>query len=94
MKRLMIGLIRAYQSLLSPVLPPSCRFTPSCSNYAIEALRRHGVWSGSRLAVTRLLRCGPWCRGGFDPVPGTPHDGPSPATHDGMTALPICREGK
>jgi putative membrane protein insertion efficiency factor len=75
--RLMIALIRAYQTLLSPVLPPSCRFTPSCSTYAIDAYRQHGFWHGTRLAVGRLLRCGPWTAGGFDPVPedvgNTPH---------------------
>jgi uncharacterized protein len=61
--------IRAYQLLLSPVLPPSCRFWPSCSDYAVEALRRHGAWRGLLLASRRLLRCHPWGGSGYDPVP-------------------------
>ena len=62
-------LIRAYQLLLRPVLPPSCRFYPSCSNYAAEAVARHGASPGSWLALRRLLRCHPWGNGGYDPVP-------------------------
>ena len=69
MTRLVIVLIRAYQKLLSPMLPSSCRFTPSCSSYAAEAYQQHGFWRGSQLSTKRLLRCGPWCRGGYDPVP-------------------------
>ncbi|WP_428375439.1 membrane protein insertion efficiency factor YidD [Lichenicoccus sp.] len=61
--------IRAYQLLLRPVLGPNCRFVPSCSDYAIEALAVHGTWQGSGLAARRLLRCHPWCAGGHDPVP-------------------------
>lgn len=67
--RLMIVLICAYRKLLSPVLPSSCRFIPSCSSFAIDAYRKYGFWHGSRLSTGRLLRCGPWCRGGYDPVP-------------------------
>ena len=63
------GLIRSYQLLLSPVLPPSCRFEPTCSCYAMEAVARHGALRGSWLAVLRLLRCHPWGGAGFDPVP-------------------------
>lgn len=63
------GLVRAYQLLLSPVLPASCRFHPSCSAYALEALTRHGAVKGSYLAAARLCRCHPWNDGGFDPVP-------------------------
>ena len=74
MTRLMIVLIRAYQNLLSPVLPSSCRFTPSCSNYAVGAYRKHGFWHGSQLSTRRLLRCGPWCSGGYDPVPEDPRN--------------------
>ena len=61
--------IRAYQILLRPVLGPNCRFLPSCSDYAIEALARHGTLRGSGLAALRLVRCNPWCPGGHDPVP-------------------------
>jgi hypothetical protein len=63
------ALIEPYRRLISPLLPPSCRFEPSCSRYAQDALRRHGFRRGARLAVGRVLRCGPWSSGGFDPVP-------------------------
>ena len=69
----LIGPIRLYQYVISPVLPPSCRFTPSCSHYAIEAIKTHGPLKGSLLAVRRLSRCHPitWLGGshGYDPVP-------------------------
>lgn len=61
--------IRAYQLLISPILPPSCRFLPSCSDYAAEAVTRHGVVGGLFLAVRRLARCHPWGGSGYDPVP-------------------------
>lgn len=61
--------IRAYQLLLSPVLPSSCRYYPSCSHYAAEAIARYGAWDGALLAARRLLRCHPWGGGGYDPVP-------------------------
>jgi len=63
-----LPLIRAYQLLLSPLLPPTCRFTPTCSQYAIDAINRHGVWRGTYLAIRRILRCHPFSRGGNDPV--------------------------
>ena len=69
MTRLLIGLLRAYQYLLSPFLGQHCRFTPTCSQYAIDALREHGPWRGSMLAAGRVLRCHPWHPGGLDPVP-------------------------
>ena len=62
-------LIRFYQLTISPWIGPCCRFTPSCSKYAAEALKLHGFWRGSFLAVWRILRCQPWSKGGFDPVP-------------------------
>lgn len=65
----LVGLVRFYRAWISPVLPPSCRFEPSCSAYALEALTVHGALRGSWLAIRRLLRCGPWHRGGYDPVP-------------------------
>ncbi len=61
--------IRFYQRFLSPLTPPSCRFTPTCSQYAIEALRKHGPVKGLALAVWRILRCNPWGGSGYDPVP-------------------------
>jgi len=66
--KLLIALVRAYQLTLSPFLGGSCRFLPTCSNYAIEALRTHGAWRGSLLAARRLLSCHPFGRSGFDPV--------------------------
>ncbi|NMI00506.1 membrane protein insertion efficiency factor YidD [Pseudonocardia acidicola] len=67
--RALIGLLRGYQRWISPALPPTCRFYPSCSAYAVEALQVHGVLRGSWLTICRLLRCGPWHPGGIDPVP-------------------------
>jgi putative membrane protein insertion efficiency factor len=64
-----LGLIRAYQLLLSPLIPACCRFSPSCSHYAAEALRRYGFWHGLHLGLGRLLRCHPFHPGGWDPVP-------------------------
>ena len=69
MKSLLQFLIRCYQVLLSPFLGQHCRFTPSCSQYAIEAIERHGSWRGGWLAIRRIGRCHPWCDGGHDPVP-------------------------
>jgi putative membrane protein insertion efficiency factor len=68
---LLQGAIRAYQLLISPLLPPSCRFLPSCSEYAFEAIGRHGACHGLVLAVWRLARCHPWGGSGYDPVPAT-----------------------
>ncbi|HEY9475712.1 MAG TPA: membrane protein insertion efficiency factor YidD [Mycobacteriales bacterium] len=67
--RALLAVIGVYRRYISPALPPSCRFTPSCSAYAMEALERHGAGWGTWLAVRRLLRCHPWHRGGHDPVP-------------------------
>lgn len=66
-------LIRGYQLVFSPLLGPSCRFEPSCSNYMLEAIRIHGVGYGVLLGLRRILRCHPWNPGGYDPVP--PRDG-------------------
>ncbi|MBP8128925.1 MAG: membrane protein insertion efficiency factor YidD [Candidatus Hydrogenedentes bacterium] len=69
MSRLLIGLIRLYQRFLSPWLGQNCRFYPTCSHYAIEAIEKHGVLKGVGLAAWRILRCQPFCKGGVDPVP-------------------------
>lgn len=69
MKRIAIALVHLYQYLLSPLLGPRCRFHPSCSHYAIEALEKHGLLRGLWLSLRRLLRCHPWHLGGYDPVP-------------------------
>lgn len=65
----LLSLIRAYQLFLSPLLPTCCRFTPSCSHYAMEAVQRHGFWRGAWLSMRRLARCHPFHPGGWDPVP-------------------------
>ncbi len=65
----MIAFVRLYQLALSPVLPPACRFEPSCSHYAVDALRIHGAWRGLALAVRRIARCRPGGGMGYDPVP-------------------------
>jgi hypothetical protein len=67
-KSALIYLLRAYQVLISPLLPPACRFTPTCSEYAIEAVRQYGALRGFYLATRRLLRCHPFHPGGYDPV--------------------------
>ena len=69
MRRLLIALVRGYRLLLSPWLGSACRFEPTCSVYALQALERHGAGWGSYLTAARLVRCQPWCAGGHDPVP-------------------------
>ncbi len=64
-----VGALRLYKLLVSPLLPPACRFAPTCSEYAAEAIGKHGVLRGGTLAMRRLARCGPWHPGGYDPVP-------------------------
>ena len=69
MTQLAMGLIKLYQNTVSKVLPPVCRFQPTCSQYAFEAIKRHGFIRGSWLAAKRLARCNPFSEGGYDPVP-------------------------
>ncbi|WP_031434383.1 membrane protein insertion efficiency factor YidD [Methylomarinum vadi] len=69
MKTLLIKIVRLYQLLISPLLPPACRYHPTCSHYAIEALQVHGPVYGAWLTLKRLLRCQPWGGHGYDPVP-------------------------
>ncbi len=66
---LMIGIITLYKLLISPILPNSCRYTPTCSVYAIDAIKKHGSLKGGWLALKRILRCNPWGGSGYDPVP-------------------------
>jgi putative membrane protein insertion efficiency factor len=68
-RRMVMLPIRGYQRFISPGLPPSCRFTPSCSQYALEAVAKHGALKGSWLAARRLIRCHPFNPGGYDPIP-------------------------
>src|SRR5688500_9108631 len=72
MKYLLIGLLKLYRLLISPLYGNVCRYYPSCSAYALRAVEVHGALKGSYLAARRLLRCHPWTPGGYDPVPGTP----------------------
>ena len=69
MKRALLALIRFYQRQISPLFPPCCRFTPTCSQYALEAIQLHGAAKGVFLALKRILRCNPLFPGGYDPVP-------------------------
>ena len=69
MKKIALALIRFYQRSISPLSPPRCRFYPTCSQYALEALEKYGAVKGSLLAIRRILRCHPFSAGGYDPVP-------------------------
>ena len=69
LSKVFIGLVRFYQNCISPFTPPSCRFTPTCSQYAIEAFQKHGPFKGLWLTIKRILRCNPWGGSGYDPVP-------------------------
>ena len=69
LSKLLVLPIRAYQTFLSPLLGPSCRFTPTCSEYARQAILKHGPFKGLALAIWRILRCNPWGGSGYDPVP-------------------------
>jgi hypothetical protein len=73
MKVVLRLLLRGYQRWISPALPPACRYTPTCSHYALEAVEVHGALRGSLLAAWRVLRCHPFVRGGYDPVPAPKH---------------------
>ena len=74
MRSLILGMIKLYQLLLSPLLGTNCRFHPTCSNYAIQAIDRYGVLKGGYLSLRRLIKCHPFHEGGFDPVPDTAED--------------------
>ena len=69
MKKIFIGLIRGYQKFISPLFPPSCRYYPTCSNYSVQAIQKHGAIKGSLMGIARILRCDPFVKGGYDPVP-------------------------
>ncbi|MCF8565710.1 membrane protein insertion efficiency factor YidD [Alicyclobacillus tolerans] len=69
LKRIVVALIRFYQVAISPLSPPRCRFVPSCSEYSLQAVSRFGVLRGGWLSAKRILKCGPWHKGGLDPVP-------------------------
>jgi putative membrane protein insertion efficiency factor len=68
-KRVVLAVLQFYKGQISPALPPACRYTPTCSEYAIEAVERYGPWRGMAMAVRRVISCNPFARGGYDPVP-------------------------
>jgi hypothetical protein len=68
LQSVLIGMVRGYQLFISPILPPSCRFVPTCSAYMIEAIEKYGAFRGGYLGIRRLLRCHPFSRGGYDPL--------------------------
>lgn len=68
-KKLFIILVKFYKKAISPYLPNACRFTPTCSEYAMQAIEKYGAFKGGALAIWRILRCNPFCKGGYDPVP-------------------------
>lgn len=68
-RKVVVILIRGYQQVISPLFPPTCKYYPTCSTYAVTAVERYGVLKGSWLAVKRIVRCNPWSHGGYDPVP-------------------------
>jgi putative membrane protein insertion efficiency factor len=68
-KRVLLSALRFYKAQVSPALPPACRYSPTCSEYAIEAVERYGAWRGTVMAIRRVLSCNPFARGGYDPVP-------------------------
>jgi putative membrane protein insertion efficiency factor len=87
--RALLSAIRFYSRAISPALPPRCRFYPTCSAYAAEAVQRHGAARGTWLAVRRLVKCAPWHPGGVDLVPGSPaHPGTAEVSHSSSTAAP------
>ncbi|MBR0425058.1 MAG: membrane protein insertion efficiency factor YidD [Clostridia bacterium] len=73
MKRVLLAMLRFYKRSISPLLPPACKYTPTCSEYAMEAIEVHGAFKGTLLAIWRVLRCNPFSRGGYDPVPKPHH---------------------
>jgi putative membrane protein insertion efficiency factor len=87
-KRVVLWSIRFYQRRISPWTPPSCRFLPTCSHYTYEAIERFGLLKGGWLAVTRLCRCHPLCKGGYDPVPQQWGTAPEPDAEEQKTAAP------
>ncbi|MEM7087866.1 MAG: membrane protein insertion efficiency factor YidD [Bacteroidota bacterium] len=76
-----ILLIRIYQRAISPLLPSTCRYSPTCSHYTVEALQKHGLWKGSKLAIKRIGSCHPWGGSGYDPVPDSEQNGLERTVH-------------
>ncbi len=83
--RFAVSAIQTYRHMVSPLRPPTCRFMPTCSQYAVEALSEYGVVRGTWLAMIRLAKCGPWHRGGWDPIPERDTDHPEHPGHDSLS---------
>ena len=92
-RRALLAAIGFYSRAISPALPPRCRFYPTCSAYAAEAIERHGALRGTGLALRRLLKCAPWHPGGFDPVPGVASAGTVGGGRSSSTAAPSPSPG-
>jgi putative membrane protein insertion efficiency factor len=88
--RILLAVIRFYRTAISPALPPSCRYTPSCSAYAVEAIQIHGAGRGSWLALRRILRCHPFHAGGHDPVPPPVERPDTPSSALGRPLRPVA----
>jgi hypothetical protein len=88
MKSLALGLLRAYKRWISPAFPPSCRYVPTCSEYAMEAVERYGVWRGGAMAAWRVLRCHPLANGGYDPVVKDTLGDPTPSQRTRTSGAP------
>ncbi|MBD2310129.1 membrane protein insertion efficiency factor YidD [Desertifilum sp. FACHB-1129] len=82
LKRLLLSLIRGYRVAISPLFPPACRYSPTCSQYALTAVERFGPWRGTGMAILRILRCNPFFEGGYDPVPDLPSPQPEESSND------------
>ena len=91
-RRALLAAIGFYSRAISPALPARCRFYPTCSAYAAEAIETHGALRGTGLALRRLLKCAPWHPGGVDPVPGVRSPGTSGEGHSSSTAAPVLAE--
>jgi putative membrane protein insertion efficiency factor len=91
--RVMLAVVSFYSRAISPAFPPRCRFEPTCSAYAAEAISAHGAARGSWLALRRLVKCAPWHRGGFDPVPPRRTSGTSTSGHSSGSAAPAPAPG-
>jgi len=90
-KTVVLWLLRAYKWMLSPLLPPACRYVPSCSEYAMEAVERYGALRGGLMAIWRVLRCHPFARSGYDPVVKSPSEITQPATFEPPVFRPADR---
>jgi putative membrane protein insertion efficiency factor len=94
MVRAVVYAIEIYRNTISPLRLPTCRFTPSCSQYAVEAFTEFGLIRGGWLAMVRLLKCGPWHNGGWDPIPDRVTDRRDATVYRGLAAESACREAE